>query len=409
MSIKDSSTDRRNILTLSITGLIITAGYQLWYPLLPVFLEEELGASITLIGVIYTLSSIFYMTSAFTGGYLSDKIGRKKIIVMCDLITAFLSFSLALTSTLVEFSSLLLLYSLFFGASSSVTRALIAESSSYGRRGVAFSNFLFLSLIGQIVGPAVGGSLAKRLGFIILFTLSSFTSFIGTFLRFVFLKDVKSSDKKSEGTISLEDSLGPREMRACNFRNGLSKPLLIYMGCLAMFGFADDMIDTFISLYSKKCLSMKVEEIGFLFSARHLAMLLFILPSGVLTDKIGEKKCIVVSWILSPVVLLVFAFSKGGVLSFVTYFLDGVAWAIRQPAMPSLLATISPRKKFGTTFGFSYLVRVGVGVPSPILGGLMWETIGPLSLFYNYLLIMILAALIVHLFIPQRSERGKIK
>jgi len=400
MSIKSTSIGRRNVLTLSITGLIITAGRQLWDPLLPVFLEEELGASVILIGMIYTLSSIFYMISAFTGGYLSDRIGRKRILVICDLITAFLSFSLALTSTLVEFSSLLLLYSLFFGASSSVIRALIAESSSSGRRGVAFSNFLFLSLVGQIIGPAIGGSLAKRLGFAILFTLSSLTFFIGALLRFLFLKDVEISLNDYE---CLENTILPED--SSNFQ--LSRSLYIYMGCLAMFGFADDIIDTFISLYSRNILNMSIEEVGFLFSARHLAMLLFILPSGVLTDRIGEKKCIVVSWIMSPVVLLLFAFSKGGVLSLVMYFLDGVAWAIRQPAMPSLLATLSPRRKYGTIFGFSYLVRVGMGVPSPMLGGFMWETIGPLSLFYNYLFIMVLAALLVHLFIPQRGERGK--
>lgn len=406
MTIGGSFINKRNVFTLSITGLIITAGYQLWDPLLPVFLEEELRASVTLIGVIYTLSSIFYMTSAFIGGYLSDRIGKKKIIVICDFIATFLSFSLALTSTLVEFSSLLLLYSLFFGASSSVTRALIAESSSSGKRGMAFSNFLFLSLIGQIAGPAVGGSLAKRLGFTILFALSSLTFFIGTLLRFIFLRDVKislSNDDFSEETTTQEDSSGSRGKEAHYFQNGLSRPLLVYMGCLAMFGFADDMVDTFISLYSKSVLSMSIEEVGFLFSARHLAMLLFVLPSGALTDKVGEKKCIVVSWILSPIVLLAFAFSKGGILSFVTYFLDGVAWAIRQPAMPSLLAKLSPPRKYGTTFGFSYLIRVGVGVPSPMLGGLMWETIGPLSLFYNYLLIMVLAALMVHLFIPQKK------
>lgn len=408
MIIRELSVNRRNILILSLTGLIITAGYQLWDPILPIFLESELGVPITLIGVIYTLSSIFYMILAFTGGYLSDKTSKKRVIVICDLITAFLSLSLTLVSTLTGFLLLFLLYSLFFGASRSVTRALIAESSLSDKRGKIFSNFIFLSLIGQIIGPAIGGNLVKRLGFTIPFILCSLTFFIGMFFRLVFLEDVKTPlniNKGLEKSTLHEDSSCSQETMTRYFQDELSKPLFIYMICLAIFGFADDMIDTFISLYSKNVLNMSLEEIGFLFSVRHLAMLLFILPSGVLIDRVGEKKCIVVSWILSPVVLLTFAFSKGSVLSFAMYFLDGVAWAIRQPAMPSLLASLSPRERYGTTFGLSYLVRVGVGTPSPILGGLMWETIGPLSLFYNYLLMMVSAALVVYLFIPK--IRGK--
>jgi len=410
--LRDLFVKERNVITLSTTGLIISIGFQLWDPLLPVYLEEGLGASVTSIGVIYGLLAVPSMVSAFVGGYLSDRIGRKKVIIACDFLVAFLTFLLSLTSTLIEFSLLLLIQSLFIGASRSALRAMIAESSPDRKRGTAFSNFLFLSLIGQIIGPAIGGSLAGKLGFIVLFASSSFVLFIGTVFRLIFLREKMTYRKDIQES---EQSI-PHERRHLSFHgtetsthyDEFNRSLLIYIMCLGMFGFADDLIDTFISIYSKNILYMSIEDVGLLFSVRHLAMFSFILPSGMLADKVGEKICIIISWILSPLALLAFAFSQGGILAFLTYFLDGVAWAIRQPAMPSLLASLTPRNRYGIVFGFSHLIRTGVGVPSPMLGGLMWEILGPISLFYVYLVIMALAALIVGFSVAPRTTDDKI-
>ena len=121
-------------------------------------------------------------------------------------------------------------------------------------------------------------------------------------------------------------------------------------------------------------------------------MISLLLPFGRLADALGEKRCITLSWLLSPAALLGFALSEGAVLSFSLFALDGVAWSLRQPAMASLLARLSPPKRYGAAFGLTDLVRSGAGVPSPALGGVIWERTAPINLFYGYCIVMALAA-----------------
>lgn len=189
MSIRGLLVSERNVLAISATELILSIGCCLWEPLLPLHLRQNLGASVPVIGAIYGPVAVPWMLSGLVGGYVSDRMGRKRVIVSCGLAAGASMLCYSLAATWLELLSFMLLQTAFSGAVRSTSRALVAESTDGERRGVAFSNVQLLSLGGQMIGPGLGGFLARALGFRPLFLVGGSLMLIGTLVRLLLLSE----------------------------------------------------------------------------------------------------------------------------------------------------------------------------------------------------------------------------
>src|SRR5258708_28132319 len=73
----------RNVFAISLVSLLNDASSEIVYPLLPIFLSTTLGASARAIGTIEgSAESISSLLTLFSG-YLSDRLGRRKLLVVC--------------------------------------------------------------------------------------------------------------------------------------------------------------------------------------------------------------------------------------------------------------------------------------------------------------------------------------
>ena len=86
MGLKNILSD--NVATLTLTSMIGTFGNGIWTFLMPFYFVET-GVSILAVGVIFTFYTIAGSFGSIIGGLLSDKYGRKKIIVFSSLIGTF--------------------------------------------------------------------------------------------------------------------------------------------------------------------------------------------------------------------------------------------------------------------------------------------------------------------------------
>src|SRR6476660_10239202 len=72
----------RNVFAISLVSLLNDASSEIIYPLLPIFISSALGASARAIGVIEgTAESISSLLKLFAG-YLSDRLGKRKLLVV---------------------------------------------------------------------------------------------------------------------------------------------------------------------------------------------------------------------------------------------------------------------------------------------------------------------------------------
>ncbi len=113
---------------------------------------QDLGVRAVLIPVVYALFNLFYAGLALPAGYLSDRAGRRVILVAGWIIYAAVYFGFAVASRAWHVWILWAVYGAYYATSEGTAKALVAEAVPDSDRGTAYG--LFNASIGIMALPA---------------------------------------------------------------------------------------------------------------------------------------------------------------------------------------------------------------------------------------------------------------
>ena len=113
---------------------------------------QDIGLSVLHILLLLVLFNLVYASISYPSGILSDRLGRKRIIVAGWGIYALTYLGFALASAWWHVLLLFALYGLYYGAAEGVTRAFVADMVPVERRGTAYG--LYHGAVGVTLLPA---------------------------------------------------------------------------------------------------------------------------------------------------------------------------------------------------------------------------------------------------------------
>lgn len=370
-------------------------------PILPT-IGIELNTPESLLGNLVTVYAAMIGVFAIIMGPLSDKIGRRKILLIgsCGMTVALLLHSLA-----DSFTSLLILRA-FAGMAGGVLSgsavSYVGDYFPYEKRGWANGWIMSGIAMGQILGIPLGTFLADIYGFKFPFIL--FGGIMGLTTILIFFKlpqpDVELQISKITFKTTFKkygDLLKQRDIKAVAFSY-----LLMFLS-LSIFLI-------YLPAWLTKEFGVSLSEIGWLFFAGGIVNAITGPNAGKLSDKIGRKNMIIVSCIGLATLMALTTFI---VTSFwVTFILFPVAMlliAMRISPFQALSSELVPASNRGTLM--SLLVAIGnVGA------GLAGSIAGPLFDYYGYLSntifgasTIILTAFIVWKYVPEPELRTSIE
>ncbi|KIE21734.1 MFS transporter [Vibrio sp. MarTm2] len=147
--------------TVLVGVLIARTSYFMAWPFLIVFLYQDYGASAVEVGGMLALSAVTGSLTGLYSGYLSDKFGRKWIMVAGCLI-AFIAYTgIGLATQVWHFYALILLAGFMRPLIDGPAKAVIGDAlSDLKDRELALNIRYFLLNIGAAVGPLIGVTLA---------------------------------------------------------------------------------------------------------------------------------------------------------------------------------------------------------------------------------------------------------
>ncbi len=287
----------KNVFVLSLTVGGTLLFFYSWYYLLPIHLQS-LGASDRQIGISYTLFALGFTLAQTLGGYLTDRFGRRPVVVIPTYL--FPIFYLLLAFAKVWW--VCVLFYLFASISSAVQMpaftAMISESSQ--RKGRAFGFFEFIIACGIALGPLLGGILIDKIGIKGLFIITAFATLISAILRSCFLTEANGLEKQK---VSIQTHLTK------NYIWFLVTGVFIFLVLnLTMNG-------PFLTLFQREVLSISLSRINLFFAVGGLFSAFSALLGGYLVDKYGAKPVLGLSLLLHPL-FLVFWVSTAGVSPF---------------------------------------------------------------------------------------------
>jgi MFS family permease len=343
--------------------------------LLPLYLKS-LGASVSQIGLFFTLFQIIPLVLQILGGWISDSLGRLRSIAMGSLagVLSYIGLILAPTWQWV-----------FMGESlGAVTRSLIgpsfgafiAEESAEENRARVYGITQSIFLIVNVVGPPLGGWLTDAYGFKFMLIIAAIIYALATVLR-VFMARRAASHEKENSTgkltmASLRDNLG--SMLAIMISGGLVTWLLLTDGVRDI---AYSLSFTYLPVYVEEIGGLTATQIGWLSSLFGIMNMIISIPAGWLADKKGERVNIVIGFILQFIALLFFVRVDTFLGYALVWSLFGLGVGLMGPAYQSLLSKALPRKLRGTGFG---LIQSSLGLfslPAPYVGGQLYEKVSP--------------------------------
>lgn len=134
---------------------------------------DDIGLALFLIPVVYLIYNIFYASSVYPAGKISDRIGRKPLLLVAFILFAFLNIGFAFWVNTVTIWALFALYGLFIGLTDGVLRAFVTDLSARERQGEAFG--LYHTVIGfaTLGGNVLGGIIWQIYGAPWVFALSA--------------------------------------------------------------------------------------------------------------------------------------------------------------------------------------------------------------------------------------------
>ena len=352
----------RNLILLYTSSFFMgfAFGYFRW--VIPILLMKTEGALI--LGTVFTFSSFITAFIAFSGGILSDKYGRRLIIVGGTLLFAagatFLLASQAFPLFLV-FGALLIYTSPAFYRPA--VDALITESADIAFLGRAFSVMPVLTLVGMSSGSAVLGYITESAGLLAAASVSFVCAWIAVMIRTLITEPSRRSDPSSS-------KLSMSQIRAVVERKYLIFFALIVVGTgfISWFGI-------YFPNFLSEVMLLGERNIGILFSALSISQAATQPVAGWFIDKFNERWALAVNLGGSGTFVLLFIFfSRINLTAAIAFIvISSSVSAFYNVGYSVYIARATHESTRGTVFGGMETLGSLSSVPAPIFGALLWE------------------------------------
>ncbi len=177
-------------------SLINSIGSAMVFPFFTLYLRQHLDLSLTLIGALLSFWAASSIVGQLAGGWLTDRIGRKPLMLasLASNAVLIIAFGYADTFWLASFVSALL------GLTGSIFQpardAMVADLIPPEKRAEAYARLRVLHNVGVAIGPALGGFLAAQ-SFLYVFYVNAFALLAFFALTLFFLRETKPVESLS--------------------------------------------------------------------------------------------------------------------------------------------------------------------------------------------------------------------
>ena len=378
-----SLSKNRNLAIIGVIALVNALGYGIIIPIIYSY-SRKFGLSDFENGMLFALFSLCSFISTPLIGRLSDKYGRKPLLVI-SIIGTTLSFIMAAFAPSALFLFLARALDGITAGNIPVASAVISDTTPPKDRAKGFGVIGAAFGFGFVFGPAISAA-TVGFGLAVPFLIAAGISLVAVFLTIFFLPETN----KHMGQVHDEKIFDFVKMVKAVVDPNVGLTLLIsliYNIALGMFIFA-------FQPFSVKVLGMSPNQIALvftLFGVVGLVTQLFILQRAV--KFFGEKKAFTISLLISAVAYLLIFFTRDiGVFLAITVG-SGLANSFVAPLIQTLLSKETDEKSQGSIQGLnaSY-VSVG-NILGPIIAGLLATAFLPLPFLISSFVILTCFAL----------------
>ena len=390
----------RNIYVFGITSFLNDTATEMAYWVLPAFLVS-LGAGPAQLGLIEGLAESVASFAKLFSGYLTDRIERRKPLVVAGYFVAnAVKPLLALAGAwwhilLIRFSD-----RLAKGVRGAPRDVMVAESVPKERLGSAYGLIQSLDSAGAIAGPLAALLLLARYGIRGVFWAAAIP---GALCVMVALFGIRETKRKSSAD---RDSPLAKKASSVPSAGSTALPGSFYMVLVAVTLFS-------LGNSSDMFLVMRAQNVGIRVALAPLLGLVFNItytlgswPAGWFSDHFSRRWIAAVGYLIFAGVYFVFGRAPSTLAIWITMAVYGLYYALTQPVLKALVVETVGEDVRGRALGVYFFVTSVATLAASLITGELWKLYGAgVPFYFSAGLATVSATLLV--IKPEPAVRGK--
>ena len=376
----------RNVFFLGWVSLLTDMSSEMIFNVLPLFLLNVLKVSTPIIGLIEGIAEGTASLFKLVSGWLSDRLGRRKSLTVFGYSLSTLSKPfLYIASSWAVVLAVRFTDRVGKGIRDAPRDALVADSTADNERGRSFGFHRAMDTAGAVLGIALAALivyLVEREG--LQLTWHAFRALVlsgigpavlAVLILLVFVREKKRGAQRNPG-----EPATAQPVREAPAKTTLDRRFKLFLLIMVLFTLGNSS-DAFLILRAQN-LGFSVFWVLILFVAFNLVYALAATPAGVISDKLGRKRVIVVGWTIYALSYLGLGLASAKWQVWLLFALYGLYYGISEGVTRAFVSDLVPAEKRGTAYGW-YHAAVGISVlPASVIAGLLWQYISPAVTFY---------------------------
>ncbi|HXI18430.1 MAG TPA: MFS transporter [Chloroflexota bacterium] len=378
----------RNVIAAGMVSLFTDISSEMIVPVLPLFLTMVLGAPVAAVGLIEGVAESTASVLRVFAGWLSDRSGRRKPLILLGYGLSNLTKPLlALSAAWPQVLAIRFLDRAGKGIRGAPRDALLADSVAPSVRGRAFGFHRSMDTTGAAIGPLLAAATLALTGGNprAVFWLAAIPGLVAIAIAVAFLRDRPVPPK---------DATAPR----LGFRD-LGRPFALFTGVAFVFSLGNSS-DAFLILRAQD-VGMPVAVIPLAYFAFNTLYAVFATPAGILSDRIGRRPLLATGFAVFALVYAGFAVAPSAIAAGGLFLVYGLYYALTDGVARALVADLVPSSLRATAMG-TFSTATGLALlPASVIAGVLWQSVGPWAPFAYGAVTASLAALLL-LLVPTK-------
>lgn len=381
---------------------IDSIGGTLLFPFFSLYITERFNVGMTQAGMVLATFSIFGIAGNMIGGALTDRFGRRKLILFGLVFSALSTLSLGFVNSLAVLFPLAAFIGLLSDVAGPAHQAMMADVLNEKQRQEGFGLMRVIRNLAWIIGPSIGGFIASR-SFTLLFVIDAIVSCIVAVIFYKFMPETKPERHHEEGKPheSLWQTIAGYGVVLKDFAYGAFIVAAILMGAVYQ-----QMYNS-LSVYLRDNHSINPQGYGFLMTTSAITVILF---QFWVSRKIKHRPPFAIMAL--GTLFYMIGFSMFGFVAAYWMFMSAIVVItigemLIMPTSQTLAANFAPeemRGRYMAIFGLTWLLP---STFAPMLAGIVLDNFNPNLLWYIGGVLCAIAALAFYILHAKLGKQAR--
>jgi len=369
-----------------VFGMFIdTIGRTILNPFLMLYATKKFNVGMTEIGVLFGLMSVANTVGRMLGGALTDRFGRKGMMIFGLTISGLSSLALGVAGSFELFFAVVVFVGLVASIGGPANGAMVADLLPEEKRAGGFGIFRVIANIGWVCGPVIGGLLATR-SYMPLFICDAVASTITALIVFLAIQETKPAAREGEPEQTMTQAFA-------GYWDVLKDTtFVLFIGACILMTVVYIQLYTTLGVYLRDMHGVSERAFGYIVSLNAMTVVLLQFPVARRVTRYRPMMMMALGTLLYAIGFGMYGFVSSYTLFAAAMIVITIGEMVVMPISQALVAKIAPedmRGRYMAVFGFGWAVPQAVG---PFLAGVVMDNADPRWVWYGSLMVGLAAA-----------------